>query len=173
MKYALMLLLVVMGGAVPAEVLYWMGDASENEIDYVYARVGVVSAGDTETVITYLNDVDGNPSYLGNEGGYLTGASWADLGSYSSSEYAFFVEIQNYGVLNTDPTGEDQWYTAGVSQFSSYQDLVSSGYVYVNSLAAPNITGAWAPAVSVPEPTSGLLMLLGTSLLLLRRRRQD
>lgn len=162
------------------EFLYWMGDASEDKIPYLFAQVAVVKFGEEDSVITRLLDPDGNPfclldpegnpSRLGkNEGDFMTGASWADISDYTSNEYGFFVEVMNYGILNTDPTRGDQWYVAGVSDVWSYDRLVSSGFVLPEIM--PDIQAAWHPTVVVPEPTSGLLMLVGLSLLALRRRR--
>ena len=171
MKRLFLGLVALAFGNLQAEVLYWMGDASENQIDFTFAHVAVVKDGDMEHIITYLNDPDGGPSALGNEGGYVTGASWADISAYTSNEYGFFVEIMNYGKPNTDPFGEDRWYVAGVSGVSSYQDLVSAGHVYMDSLSMPNIQAAWAPTVMIPEPSGALMILLGLAALNLRRRR--
>ena len=55
-----------------------------------------------------------------------------------------------------------------------YNSLQNSGYTYMSSagdLALATLT-AWAPtAYPVPEPSPGLLLLLGASLLALKRRR--
>lgn len=172
MKRILFILAVCAVSILRAEVIYWMGDASENEIEFYFAHVAVVKDGDVENVIAYLNFAD-NPdeeAMLGNEGGYMTGASWADISNYTSNEYGFFVEIMNYGKPNTDPFGDDQWYVAGVSHISGYQDLVSAGHVYTDSLSIPNISAAWAPTVVIPEPSGALLLVFGLSVLALRRR---
>lgn len=171
MKRVLLALFVLVLGKVQAEVIYWMGDASENQIEFVFAKIGVVKDGDLENVITYLSTPEGGLAALGREDGYMTGASWADISGYTSNEYGFFVEIMNYGKPNTDPQGSDRWYTAGVSGVSGYQDLVSAGHVYMDSLSIPNIMGAWAPTVVVPEPSGTFLVLLGLAVLNLRRRR--
>lgn len=186
MKRLLLGLLALAFSNLQAEVIYWMGDASKNQIDFVYAHVGVVKNGDMDNVICYLNFPDGateedpitgeiiplsGKSELGCMDDYMTGASWADISNYTSNEYGFFVEIMNYGKPNTDPFGEDRWFVAGHSNVSSYQDLVSAGHVYANSLSTPNLSAAWAPTVMIPEPSGALMILLGLAALNLRRRR--
>lgn len=185
MKRLLLGLLALAFSNLRAEVIYWMGDASKNQIDFVYAHVGVVKNGDMENVV-YLEFPDGATSEYGTplsgesilvdmdangNVDYKTGASWADVSKYTSNEYGFFVEIVNYGKPNTDPSGEDRRYVAGVSDVWSYQDLVSAGHVYTDSLSMPNIQAAWAPTVMIPEPSGALLILLGLAALNLRRRR--
>lgn len=173
MKRFLFGLLTLVSLTVRAEVIYWMGDASENQIDFVFAHVAVVKGDNFENIITYLDFADGSgEAMMGNvDGSYMTGASWADVSNYTSNEYGFFVEIMNYGKPNTDPFGDDRWFVAGVSGVSGYQDLVSAGHVYTDSLSMPNISAAWAPTVVIPEPSSALLILLGFAALNLRRRR--
>lgn len=171
MKRLFLGLVALAFGNLQAEVLYWMGDASRDEIEFNFARVAVVKDGDIDNVICYLESPEGGTAAMGNEGNYMTGASWADLSVYTSNEYGFFVEIMNYGKPNTDPQGEDRWFVAGHSNVSSYQDLVSAGHVYMDSLSMPNIQAAWAPTVMIPEPSGALMILLGLAALNLRRRR--
>lgn len=171
MKRLSFLALILFSLMVHAEVIYWMGNASENQIEFQFAHIAVVRDGDMDNVISYLNFADGSDeAMLGNEGDYMTGASWADISNYTSNEYGFFVEIMNYGKPNTDPFGEDRWFVAGVSGVSSYQDLVSAGHVYSDSLSMPNISAAWAPTVAIPEPSGAFLILLGLAVINLRRR---
>ena len=170
MKRAFLLLLLgaLTAGTVRADYLYWMiGDVNPDVKlnDDAYGRVGVVKLNATAEVLGYLPTPDGDGLGLGSE------AIFSDFGAFNKEEYGFFVEVWNYGVLNTQPTAGDQWYVAGVSEIAGYTTLVDALHVAHTKLDMPNIQAAWAPTVSVPEPSSGLLALLGMALLALRRRR--
>ena len=90
------------------------------------------------------------------------GTAWAtDLDKYGSSEYSFFVELIN---------ASGKVYTQKVA--TSYDNLLSLGYVSASALDRPTgaVSGGFNGA-SVPEPTSGVLLLIGGAMLALRRRR--
>ena len=81
------------------------------------------------------------------------------------SSLSFAIELGNYN--------DGTWTTLATSGSLDYNSLQNSGYTYMSSagdLALATLT-AWAPtAYPVPEPSPGLLLLLGASLLALKRR---
>ena len=136
-----------------------------NNLDVNAARV-VSMDGDVASPL--------NLSY--NAGGTLmdTGATMVNMGVnmplYAAlpdtpASLSFAIELGNYN--------NGTWTTLATSGSLDYTSLRNSGYTYsAGDLALATLT-AWAPtAYSVPEPSSGLLMLLGASLLALKRRRR-
>ena len=143
------------------------GDYTWNGLKVTDARVVSIN-GDTETPL--------NLSY--NSGGTFvdTEATMVNMGVnmplYAAlpddpSSLSFAIELGNYN--------KGTWTTLATSSSLAYSSLESAGYTYMPSagdLALATLT-AWAPTTySVPEPSSGLLMLLGASLLALKRRRR-
>ena len=91
------------------------------------------------------------------------------LGNYAgtSPEYSFIVELGN--VTWDDSTGAS-WVTVAVSETAQYSDI--SQFIHLSFDPNPTAGAAWTPTVyNVPEPSGGLLMLVGGALLALRRRR--
>ena len=94
---------------------------------------------------------------------------YAFVTDYASAEYSFAIELGSYG------SGE--WTTLATSASLTYQQLqtgdgVNGSYITTYDATLPVPQGIWAPtSYNVPEPSSGLLILIGASLLALRRRR--
>ncbi len=89
-----------------------------------------------------------------------------DSKSYSEGNTAYAAILYTYG------TGDDMKYmgNVGAVTFESALDA-ESGYMSENIFGSATAAAtAWSTA-AVPEPTSGLLMLLGMAGLALRRRR--
>ena len=141
--------------------------------EYRWNDLGVTAA----RVVSMNGNVDTPLSLSYNAGGTLTdtGVSMVNMGVnmplYAAlpddpSSLSFAIELGNYN--------DGTWTTLATSGSLNYTSLQSAGYTYMPSsgdLALATLT-AWAPmAYSVPEPSSGLLMLLGASLLALKRRR--
>lgn len=81
----------------------------------------------------------------------------------NSSSASFYVTAYN---------GSDVLFDGKTGNIISYADLVDSGAIS-DFMLNPNATEYWAPKLSpVPEPSGGLLMLIGCAALALRRRRE-
>ena len=94
---------------------------------------------------------------------------YAFVTEYASAEYSFAIELGSYD------SGE--WTTLATSASLTYQQLqtgdgVNGSYLTTYDATLPMPQGIWAPtSYNVPEPSSGLLILIGASFLALRRRR--
>jgi len=88
-------------------------------------------------------------------------------GDYSAGtpEYSFIVELGN---IDSD----DNWTTVATSAAASYSSLGT--YIHETFDLNPGQTAVWTPSQfqAVPEPSSGLLALIGAAVLALRRKRR-
>ena len=148
-----------------ADYLYWMvsqNSSSEDPVAFMYARIAV--SGNGVATGTYLSDGSGNSMFLWSgypeDGttGYNTLAGYVDLAAYGADGYSFAVELYNathevVGVGNVETYNNLKKFVYGDMQHTGIDPWV------VRSLQA------------VPEPTSGMLILVGTALLALRRRK--
>jgi len=158
---------------VKAEYLYWTVDFAETgATESPWAdptttpQVWLVASTDPVSGKggTVLSDIAGNASVPAVGGQAIGGIDITDLQSYSSSAYTFFIEM---GAI----AGQADYTSAGMS----YADLVSAGFVKSGWTAMDGFWNAsmtaWSPTHAIPEPTSGVLTLIGVALLALRRRR--
>ena len=93
------------------------------------------------------------------------GPVWTDLGAYGDSAYSFLVELGHM-----DENGN--WTVMAVSETATYEALQAAGFTTSDAVNYPNMT-PWTPTFTVPEPSSGLLLLVGGALLSLRRKRRS
>ena len=90
------------------------------------------------------------------------GPVWAWLAGFDAAEYSFYVELGNW---NGDTA---TWTVMAVSDTWSREKL--NEFISTDGLNHPGMT-PWAPSYAVPEPSSGILLLVGGALLALKRRK--
>ena len=143
-----------------ADVLYWQVDTNEGQGGATFTAASLYA---TDGVNNYqLGD---SVAPFDSTPGTMTDLTQTELGEYGNSSYSFFVELANYGGT------QDNNYRAYTY---SYNELVSAGYIATNpfdSNSAAAAASAGNMGAPTPEPTSGMLLLIGGSLLALRRRR--
>lgn len=159
-------------------LLYWMIDDSSNQVEFEYAVVYAAQTsklegrtwtaetgfGEDLGAVALPRDVEGGFGLAyDTKAGSRTGTLdiLTSLGAQDYSAYSFYIEL-----LQWDGESEIR---KGVSTVSSYADLVANNHILRTGLAIPSNLAVWAPS-TVPEPTSGLLLLIGCSVLLLKRR---
>ena len=88
------------------------------------------------------------------------------IGTYSagSPEFSFIVELGNID-------SSDNWTTVATSAAKAYSDLAD--YIHQTFDINPGQLAVWTPTqfTAVPEPSGGLLTLMGVAILALRRKR--
>ena len=142
---------LAMAGAVQANALYWMVDTTAPDAAY---KGAFDSAG------LYVVKAGGDVFLDGIEAGAVPTLS--DLNGYGSAEYSFYVELYN-------AAGDSVYKTQAVS----YNSLLSSGYIATGGVLTPTVLASGGfNGAAVPEPTSGVLLLIGGAMLALRRRRR-
>ena len=168
-RFVLSLFFAVAGLALSAEepysLLYWMVEEDPSAgIAFEYARVAAVKDGTTQYLLLY--DADrGQPMRSAEQaaidGGYATPSAYGYMPGESDAwnGYEFFIELV---------MGEDDRVVATSEQTRPYSTLKQS--IITSKGDSPTI---WKESSfsAVPEPTSGLLMLLGVAALALRRKR--
>lgn len=165
-------MLIGSAGAASADsYLYWMIDTTSAGSDYAYARIRDVNTpGDA----SYLTIYDGSfeDPYTDGVGG-VSGAAkeyvdlaaavndgfYASLAGIDTSTASFVVELYN----------DSGKFLAQSFADGAYGNL--SAYIYRGGISAPPAVPWTAGSFDVPEPSSGLLMLLGMAGLALRRKR--
>lgn len=89
--------------------------------------------------------------------------------SVGSPEFSFIIELGN---VAWDDNEGGTWTTIATSGAAeSYQSLAN--YIHQTFDLSPGQSAVWTPTqfVAVPEPSGGILVVLGTAFLALRRRR--
>lgn len=137
------------------------------------ARVAVSGGGlSGDTYLNIYTTADGeiwtvsdSPYMEVTEAG-LAGPIWSGLGDYNSSVYSFTIELGNYDLTS------EAWTLLARSETASYQKLRDEWSTNTSVLDVPG-TIEWTGGAytAVPEPSGGMLFLLGGMILALRRRR--
>ena len=166
MKKALITALAIVAfSATYADVIYWM---VSNEA-YEDSRNVNESADPYAWICATTSDTDNGIHIEGKSAAQVAGEYWGDsyftteLGSYTGSAYSYYIELWN-GTKTTP---------------QSYDSLVNTYIASSGSIATPSTlsNGAFGQVTGTsyndPEPTSGLLFLVGGMLLGLKRRRQQ
>ena len=153
MKKTIAILAIGIGLAVHADYLYWMVDTTAAEAYEPYTAVRLTD-GTTELDKYEFAGASDLKAYQA-DGGYFE-----LTGSFNDSQ-SFFVELYN----------GSKWLAQSAA--ISYSSLLSSGSLIKSGGISP-VSGNAASfgTYNVPEPTSGLLFIIGGMLLGLKRKRQ-
>ena len=108
------------------------------------------------------------PGYGLDVGGGEYGVEFSEVGGY----WGAGVPTGNQSPSNIDSS--DNWTTVATSAAATYSSL--GNYIHQTFDINPGQIAVWAPtafSVPVPEPSSGLLTLIGFAFLALRRKRKE
>ena len=111
------------------------------------------------------------PATVGNDAGkYSVGSAYAvensTLGLSDATAYTVYLAIFDTATI----TDSSKYYLTDTAALTTYSGSLAQQVKWGSQSTASQAAGAWT-SVSVPEPTSGLLLLVGMAGLALRRRR--
>ena len=148
-----------------AYVFFVAGDSADTSWATGLANKGAAAVKDAIASaganISYQNSNAGIFSYTTAQG--FTLKSNADLGLTGDTQYTAYAIIFD----SAEITDASKFIVTGTRTANTYEDSSSSNRAFAIGSQA---SATWN-AVAVPEPTSGLLMLVGLAGLALRRRR--
>ncbi len=161
------------------EVLWWqvgnpLDDDSLSDVQITTFHEGVKSAADlgvTEARIRVVGtdeylmmaSIEGDP-----DPAMPVPRDWyaSVVSPYNSAAYSFAIELGNWDWnLGT-------WTMIATSETMSYTDLVKARHIIEWDGTDPSAPAVWNPtSYVIPEPSGGMLILVGFALLALRRRQ--
>lgn len=176
---AFALSLATLSARADVEVLWWqvgdpLDEGSLSDVQITTFHEGVKSAADLGVSEARIR-VAGTDEYLmmmpidGSADPALpVPADWyaSVVSPYASAEYSFAIELGNWDWQ----TGT--WTMIATSDAVSYTTLKTAGHIAEWDGTDPSAPAVWNPtSYVIPEPSGGMLMLVGFALLALRRRR--
>ena len=137
--------------------LYWMCEDTGDFTDWTYAQVKIYS-GDNAAGGTFLTAFDTSgtsfaPSFT--DGSFYE--QYAKLAGTYGDSYSFVLEL---------------WNTEGGVARSSAITWNAATAAIVSDMSSSPTAASFTGFTAIPEPTSGLLLLLGMSALALRRKQK-
>lgn len=147
------------GFSLKGELLYWMVDenSTAGQYDFAYAGVKDVTSGDYLDYATEDGVVEWPGAWQVDRGAFADGGVYGSLGD-DVSGHSFLIELYN-----------DAGAFLASSEMKAYGELAS--YIARSGVEREKLTPWNGGTFAVPEPTSGLMVLLGTALLALMRNR--
>jgi len=179
-KLMFMLAAVVTAAAVQAASVSWtctnVKDSSGSKISGVayFINAATLSQSDFKS----LNGADAFNTALsgmyswtpGTAGKYSSTAPVenATLGLSDAHEgYSVYLAVFDTATI----TDSSNYYLTGVQSLDTLSGTYTASVAFGNQSTPSQAAGAWGSVSDVPEPTSGLLMLIGLAGLALRRKR--
>ena len=177
-KLSFMFAAVALAASVKAASVSWtctnVKDAKGNAISGVAYFINAATL--SQDAFKALKGAEKINNAIGNMYSY----SPSQAGKYTSTAVANAtlglgddVDASGYLVIFDTATITDtsHYYMTEVKDFHTYGGTFEQQVKWGSQSTASQAAGAWTSVVDVPEPTSGLLMLLGMAGLALRRKR--
>jgi len=153
--------------------LYWLVNIGGKVDDYrpeggigspqLYAKIKQVVDDKTSSYL-YIYDSAGNQ--IGTQLGYDDAKQYTDFGMGLFAQLAY-DDAKSFVVEVWASQGDGK----APAAVSSLDYALAGSYITSGGLAAPASMAEFAVSVPIPEPNSGLLMLIGASVLALRRKK--
>ena len=133
-----------------------------------YSDAQALAGKGADAITTALGSAYSFSGTGGNFGVAAPGVANATLGLGDGAEATAYLMV-----FNTDSvTDASSFYLTGTKSVLTLAGADDTASIkWGNNSTASQASGAWSSAGAVPEPTSGLLMLVGLAGLALRRRR--
>lgn len=161
--------LLLVGLSLKGEVLYWMvDDQTANEFPYAYASVSSSSGG----YLPYVDDEGQTWSgvYEFEPASFTDGGVYVDVDGLETANPTFRVELFNSaGQPIAHGDALEYAYLRETGRIAASR-IIEVGEQQGPWTGVADEGGKFTAAGTVPEPTSGLLMLMGLAGLMLRRR---
>lgn len=172
-KIGMFCLGALLASGVSAEILYWQV-TTDSQQQFNYAQLHVIDASatsgeavDTTIARASVNKLLATATSDGGSPYSSTTIQQTDLGTYNSSTYSFYVELVNYSNGTVESVGK-----GAVWNYNDLSAYIANDALTANAARAALQSSSGLSMGSIPEPTSGLLLLMGGAMLALRRRRR-
>ena len=179
MKKIILIISIGLALVANADYIYWMVDnpATGTDISNTAVEGGfnwenaVLSVQNSSAI--YVNSTYSDASSAALDGGTLSSSDASELSGYDAYAYANIGDDYSGKYFLIELFAADGSWMAGYSVSAANSDIAK--YIFANNSMSVMPANGFGQGVSysVPEPTSGLLFLIGGMLLGLKRRRQQ